>query len=91
MKRAIVLVWLILLLGNQSMISEGLTSGKLTGDKNQEIDIVEDGNKIIIGQARFSLITPNLVRLEYSKDGMFEDRPTIRAINLSQPIKFRLY
>jgi len=90
LKRAIVLVWLILLLGNQSMISEGLTSGKLTGDKNQEIDIVEDGNKIIIGQARFSLITPNLVRLEHSKDGMFEDRPTIRAINLSQPIKFRL-
>ena len=55
----------------------------------KKYNIREDGNKIIIGHARFSLITPYLVRLEYSEDKKFEDRPTIRAINLSKPIKIR--
>ncbi|OYD15788.1 hypothetical protein CH333_04860 [candidate division WOR-3 bacterium JGI_Cruoil_03_44_89] len=56
---------------------------------SEKFRILEDGNKIIIGPARFSLITPHLIRLEYSRDGRFEDRPTIRAINLPKSIKFK--
>ena len=33
------------------------------------------------GPARFEVITPTLVRLEYAADGRFEDRPTLNAID----------
>ena len=37
----------------------------------------------IVGQARFQVITPSLIRLEYAEDGKFEDRPTMLAFNRS--------
>ena len=33
------------------------------------------------GNARFQVLTPTLIRLEYAADGRFEDRPTMTAIN----------
>lgn len=35
----------------------------------------------IVGQARFQVITPSLIRLEYAEDNKFEDRPTMLAFN----------
>lgn len=35
-------------------------------------------NSVTFGNARFTAITDGLVRMEYSADGKFEDRPTIR-------------
>jgi hypothetical protein len=32
------------------------------------------------GEARFQVLTPSLVRVEYAADGRFEDRPTLNAI-----------
>lgn len=40
----------------------------------------QDG-KIIVGKARFTVIAPELVRMEYSKDAAFMDEPTLFAIN----------
>ena len=37
--------------------------------------VVRDGN------ARFQVLTPTLIRVEYAADGRFEDRPTMTAIN----------
>jgi hypothetical protein len=37
--------------------------------------VVQDGN------ARFQVLSPTLVRLEYAADGRFEDRPTMLAFN----------
>ncbi len=37
--------------------------------------VVRDGN------ARFQVLTPTLIRLEYAADGRFEDRPTLTAVN----------
>jgi len=34
------------------------------------------GNSIREGNARFTVISPTLIRMEYSEDGRFEDRPT---------------
>ncbi|HEX6876968.1 MAG TPA: TIM-barrel domain-containing protein [Nocardioidaceae bacterium] len=36
---------------------------------------------IVAGKARFEVLTPTLVRLEYSPDGHFEDRPTLNVTN----------
>ncbi len=33
-------------------------------------------NSIVDGKARFSVISPTLIRMEYAPDGRFEDRPT---------------
>ena len=38
------------------------------------------GNPVIIGNARFTFITPGLVRMEYALDGRFVDEPTIFAM-----------
>ncbi|MEW9553389.1 TIM-barrel domain-containing protein [Nonomuraea sp. NPDC050783] len=35
---------------------------------------------VIDGQARFQVLTPTLIRLEYAQDGTFEDRPTFNAV-----------
>ncbi|MBD3239414.1 MAG: hypothetical protein GF331_02425, partial [Chitinivibrionales bacterium] len=42
----------------------------------------------IIGNARFTLLSDTLVRMEYAPDGRFEDRPSIRAINRPEPRSF---
>jgi hypothetical protein len=42
-------------------------------------------NVVLDGNARFTLLSPTLVRLEYSEDGVFEDRPTFNAVNRSMP------
>ena len=34
-----------------------------------------------VGQARFQVITPSLIRLEYAEDNKFEDRPTMLGFN----------
>jgi alpha-glucosidase (family GH31 glycosyl hydrolase) len=40
------------------------------------------------GTTRFSLLTPRLIRMEYSRQGAFEDRPTVRAISRPDPLPF---
>jgi alpha-glucosidase (family GH31 glycosyl hydrolase) len=37
------------------------------------------------GAARFDVLTPTLIRLEYAQDGRFEDRPTMTAIRARLP------
>ena len=34
------------------------------------------GSSVVCGEARFSVITPQLIRMEWSPDGKFDDRPT---------------
>lgn len=45
-------------------------------------------NQIISGKRRFTCLTPRLVRIEYSPDGVFEDRPSMVAINRLSPLLF---
>ena len=46
-----------------------------TDKKLSQNEIVEAGN------ARFTVITPELIRIEYSEKGLFEDRPTFTVQN----------
>ncbi|WP_199440115.1 TIM-barrel domain-containing protein [Umezawaea beigongshangensis] len=37
------------------------------------------------GRARFQVLSPTLIRVEYAEDGVFEDRPTFNAIERDLP------
>src|SRR6059058_902836 len=41
---------------------------------------------VIDGQARFEVLSPTLIRLEYAADGNFEDRATFNAVNRGFPV-----
>ncbi len=42
---------------------------------------VGDGNPVVCGNKRITIITPTLIRLEYATDGRFVDAPTMFASN----------
>lgn len=41
---------------------------------------------IVYGNARFTVLTPRLIRLEWSEDGAFEDRATLAIVNRDLPV-----
>ncbi|GAA2037381.1 glycoside hydrolase family 31 protein [Catenulispora yoronensis] len=41
--------------------------------------------QVIDGQARFEVLTPTLIRLEYAGDGKFQDLATVNAVNRTLP------
>src|SRR5204863_3350714 len=41
---------------------------------------------VIDGSARFTVLTPTLIRLEYAEDLAFQDAPTFNAVNRSFPM-----
>ncbi len=41
---------------------------------------------IVDGHARFTVLTPRLLRLEWSATGSFEDRPTLLVLNRAMPV-----
>ncbi len=41
---------------------------------------------VTVGNARFSVLTPQLIRLEWAADGKFEDRPSLIFINRRLPV-----
>jgi alpha-glucosidase len=41
---------------------------------------------IVDGHARFTVLTPQLIRMEWSEDGNFEDRPTFVVLNRQLPV-----
>lgn len=41
---------------------------------------------VIDGQTRFTVLTPELIRMEWSADGKFEDRPSFVVLNRQLPV-----
>ena len=37
--------------------------------------------QVVAGNARFTVLTPQLIRMEWSEDGKFEDRATLTFVN----------
>ena len=45
---------------------------------------------VVEGQARFTVLTPEMIRMEWSADSKFEDRPSFVALNRELPVpKFK--
>src|ERR1700722_3228160 len=50
-------------------------------------DPVADPRAVVIaGHARFSVLTPQLVRMEWAADGTFEDHATLVFLNRKLPV-----
>ena len=50
-------------------------------------DAVADAAAVVVaGKARFTVLTPRLIRMEYSADGHFEDRPSQVFWHRRQPV-----
>src|SRR5450631_2222309 len=41
---------------------------------------------VVEGQARFTVLTPEMIRMEWSADSKFEDRPSFVALNRELPV-----
>ena len=42
--------------------------------------------EVVFGKARFTVLTPQLVRMEWAADGQFEDRATLGMVNRELPV-----
>lgn len=45
-----------------------------------------DGAVVTSGNARFTVLTPEMIRIEYSDKGLFEDRATFAIVNRELPV-----
>ena len=53
---------------------------------NSKNKLISDKESYIIGNKyRFTILTPRMIRLEYSINGVFEDKPTSLVINRAFP------
>ena len=41
----------------------------------------DDAAVVVAGNARFTVLTPQMIRMEWSEDGVFEDRATLTFVN----------
>jgi Glycosyl hydrolases family 31/Domain of unknown function (DUF5110) len=48
--------------------------------------MIHHSSIVLDGMARFEVLTPTLIRMEYAVDGQFENRPTMTAVNRDLPI-----
>lgn len=42
--------------------------------------------EVVAGNARFTVLTPQMIRMEWSEDGVFEDRATLTFVNRRLPV-----
>ena len=45
-----------------------------------------EGAVVVAGNARFTVLTPQLIRMEWSEDGVFEDRATLTFVNRKREV-----
>lgn len=93
------LLWAALLLSLPVVASEQHATAPQNGTRTEtpavsdlQSDPQADPRAVITaGSARFTLLAPQLVRMEWSPDGCFEDRATLTFINRKTPVpKFRV-
>lgn len=58
-------------------------SGKspFSHDENAYDPVADPQSMVVCGNARFTVLTPQLIRMEYSPDASFEDNKTLMAVN----------
>ncbi|MGB6192138.1 MAG: TIM-barrel domain-containing protein [Terracidiphilus sp.] len=58
------------------------------GQSGQELDnpVADPRAIVLLGHARFSVLTPELIRMEWAADGKFEDHATLVFLNRRLPV-----
>ena len=46
----------------------------------------DEAAEVVFGNARFTVLTPQLIRMEWAEDGVFEDRATLGIVNRELPV-----
>ena len=57
-----------------------------TAPRDAREPIADPAAVVVVGQARFTVLTPRLVRLEWAADGRFEDRASLVFVNRRLPV-----
>lgn len=60
-----------------------LLSASVSASENPKAD---NNATVVVGNARFTVLTPQLIRMEWSEDGIFEDRATLTFVNRNLPV-----
>lgn len=58
----------------------------LAASAEQMYPVASKDAQVIVGNARFTVLTPRLVRMEWAADGKFEDRASLGVINRNLPV-----
>ena len=48
--------------------------------------LAQEGAVVTSGRARFTILTPRLIRIQYSTTSLFEDRATFAVVNRNLPV-----
>ena len=48
--------------------------------------VADKAAQVIAGNARFTVLTPRLIRMEWAEDGVFEDRASLGIVNRNLPV-----
>ena len=48
--------------------------------------LADQAAQVIAGNARFTVLTPRLIRMEWAEDGIFEDRASLGIVNRKLPV-----
>src|SRR5947209_11269503 len=48
--------------------------------------VADPGSMVTIGDARFTVLTPQMIRMEWASDGKFEDHPSFVFLNRRLPV-----
>ena len=51
--------------------------------------VAAPGAMVVVGKARFTVLTPEMVRMEWAADGKFEDHASFVFINRRLPVPIR--
>lgn len=81
-KSLLLLSLLAVALPSQSMERHG-------GQQTKELSVDPKANPeavVVSGKARFTVLTPEMIRIQYSGKGLFEDRATFAVINRRLPV-----
>ena len=74
--------------------NEPILTRELLGEKELRHPLLQEENNpiasseaiVVSGRARFTVLTPRLVRMEWAEDGVFEDRATLGIVNRNLPV-----
>lgn len=58
----------------------------LAGHYDNENPVANPNATVVCGNARFTVLTPELIRMEWSADGKFEDNKTLTFVNRNLPV-----
>ena len=72
-------------LGN-SVVCPGQVNSKLTSSPQVYQPNADPAAMVIVGDARFTVLTPQLIRVEWASDGKFEDHASFAFLNRRLPV-----